>query len=48
MISIESVKKTGKPWSRGSRNEIEAAASAASRSRSGTDRRQLDLPVNDN
>jgi len=36
MISIESVKKTGKPWSRGSRNEIEAAASAASRSRSGT------------
>lgn len=36
MISIESVKKSGKPTSRGSRNEIEAAACAASYSRSGT------------
>jgi hypothetical protein len=33
-ISIESVKKNGNPTGRGSRNEIEAAACAASLSRS--------------
>jgi hypothetical protein len=35
-ISIEPVKRSGNPTGRGSRNEIEAAACAASRSRSGT------------